>query len=175
MPALPKTVDAEQRAALVDYLLLRDRPYREAEPGPLRYTHNGYPKLQDHEGLPGGKPPWGTLNCIDLNTGKLAWKTPLGNYPAMLAQGKLGLGAENFGGASVNAGGVVFCSGTADLQFRAFDANTGAELWQHALPFGGYAPPTLYTANGKAHVLIPATGGGKLNTTPGDAFVAFTL
>jgi quinoprotein glucose dehydrogenase len=75
----------------------------------------------------------------------------------------------------VSAGGVVFCAGAADLMIRAFDAASGAALWEHELPFGGYAPPTIYEAGGRQFVVIPATGGGKLDTTKGDAYVAFSL
>ena len=58
---------------------------------------------------------------------------------------------------------------------RAFDADTGEELWKHELPFGGYAPPASYEVDGKQYVVIAATGGGKLGTETGDAWVAFAL
>jgi quinoprotein glucose dehydrogenase len=183
MPPLPETVGEAGTQALLDFLFNRDLPgaaqagaaQAAPAPGPLRYTHNGYPKLLDPEGYPGVKPPWGTLNCIDLSTGNLDWQVPLGVYPALAEWGDDQTGAENFGGPSASSTGLVFCAGAADLQIRAFDAATGAVLWQHALPFGGYAPPTLYTAAGREFVLIPATGGGKLNTETGDAYVAFSL
>jgi len=176
MPAIPESVSDDDLNALLDYLFLRDRGERPAKPdAPLRYTHNGYPKLLDHEGYPGCKPPWGTLNCINLNTGQLDWQVPLGNYPDLAVWGDDQTGAENFGGPSVSAGGVVFCAGAADLMIRAFDAENGALLWEHPLPFGGYAPPTIYETAGRQFVVIPATGGGKLDTTPGDAYVAFAL
>ena len=181
MPPLPETVSAEDEQALLDFLFYRDVPEAakaaaaQRRPGPPRYTHNGYPKLLDPEGYPGCKPPWGTLNCIDLASGKIDWQVPLGVYPDLAAWGEDQTGAENFGGPSVTAGGLVFCAGAADLKIRAFDADNGAVLWEHDLPFGGYAPPTIYTAGGKQYVLIAATGGGKLNTTTSDAYVAFAL
>lgn len=177
MPPLPETVPEEDVAHLLDFLFLRDVPghAQRDSPGPLNYTHNGYPKLLDHEGYPGCKPPWGTLNCIDLNTGKLTWQVPLGNYPELAIWGEDDTGAENFGGPSVTAGGVVFCAGAADLMLRAFSAEDGRLLWEHELPFGGYAPPTIYEAGGKQYVVIAATGGGKLDTPQGDAYVAFAL
>ncbi len=178
MPAAPETLTETDMDALLDYLFLRDQPAAAgdgAAQAPLRYTHNGYPKLLDDEGYPGVKPPWGTLNCLDLNSGKLLWQVPLGTYPALAAWGEDDTGAENFGGPSVTAGGLVFCAGTPDEKIRAFDAATGAVLWEHALPFGGYAPPTIYESGGREFVLIPATGGGKLGTPTGDALVAFAL
>ncbi|MBI3191284.1 MAG: c-type cytochrome, partial [Pedosphaera parvula] len=163
---------------LLDYLFLRDVPaeaLRDAPEGELRYTYNGYPKLLDPDGYPGCKPPWGTLNCIDLASGKLVWQVPLGVYPDLAEWGEDDTGAENFGGPTVTAGGVVFCAGAADNLIRGFDSATGAVLWEHKLPFGGYAPPAVYEVGGKEYVVIPATGGGKLGTEKGDAWVAFAL
>lgn len=176
MPAIAETVTDAELAALVDYLFLWDGTL-EPKPtsGPPRYTHNGYPKLVDDEGYPGCKPPWGTLNCINLSTGKIEWQVPLGVYPELAAWGEDHTGAENFGGATVTAGGLVFCAGTPDNRIRAFAATTGELLWQHELPYGGYAPPTVYEIDGRAFLLIAATGGGKLGTETGDAYVAFAL
>ena len=177
MPALPDTVSDDELDALLDYLYLRDASSTVAKPPDAtpRYTHNGYPKLVDHEGYPGSKPPWGTLNCLDLASGKLDWQVPLGVYPELAAWGEDETGAENFGGPAVTATGLVFCAGTPDNRIRAFDADTGTVLWEGKLPFGGYAPPTLYRVNNKTHIVIAATGGGKLGTDPGDAYVAFAL
>jgi quinoprotein glucose dehydrogenase len=178
MPAWP-TISEEDMNAVVDFVLLRDIPESAKRPaqtgGVPRFTHNGYPKLLDDEGYPGCKPPYGTLNCIDLATGKIAWRVPLGIYPDLALWGEDDTGAENFGGPSVTAGGLVFCAGAADQKIRAFDSDTGKVLWEHDLPFGGYAPPTIYEVAGKEYVVIAATGGGKLGSTLGDAYVAFAL
>ncbi len=176
MPAHPNLSDADLRA-LVDYLMLRDRPLPPPGPKPERPSYNstGYPKFYDYEGYPANKPPWGTLNCLDLNTGKLVWKVPLGEYPELTAQGLKPTGTENYGGATVTAGGLVFCSGTRDHKIRAFDKDTGAELWSARLPWVGNAPPATYQVAGRQYVVIAATGGNKLGTPYGDAYVAFAL
>lgn len=177
MPAA-EGLHADDLPALLDYLFLRDG-VGEAPLAPtnaaVRYTHNGYPKLLDHEGYPGIKPPWGTLNAIDLRTGRIAWRVPLGTYPDLAEWGEDDTGAENFGGPTATAGGLVFCAGTPDNRIRAFDADTGAVLWEHDLPFGGYAPPSVYEAGGRQFVALAATGGGKLGTPAGDAYIAFSL
>jgi quinoprotein glucose dehydrogenase len=147
----------------------------DVRPNRPSYTQNGYPKLLDLENYPGNKPPWGTLNCIDLNSGKLRWKVPLGEYPELTAMGLPKTGTENFGGAIVTGGGLVFCSGTRDKQIRAFDSDTGDELWSHALPLHGTAPPATYSVHGRQFVVIAATGGGKLGGPSGDSWVAFAL
>ncbi len=176
MPAQPQLSDADLKA-LVDFLMLRDRPLPPPRPPGERpiYGVNGYPKFYDAEGYPANQPPWGTLNCLDLNTGKLVWKVPLGEYPELTAQGIPKTGTENYGGAIVTAGGLVFCAGTRDNKIRAFDKDTGAELWSAKLPWTGNAPPASYQVNGRQFIVIAATGGNKLGTPYGDAYVAFAL
>lgn len=175
MPPAPPMADSD-RVALLDFLFARDRAANAASNTSVpRYSFNGYHKLLDHEGYPGCKPPWGTLNCIDLNSGKIVWRVPLGEYEALTKQGIPKTGTENFGGAIVTAGGLVFCSGTRDKKIRGFDRDTGAELWNATLPLHGTAPPSTYEVNGRQFVVIAATGGGKLGGPTGDAWVAFAL
>jgi len=176
MPSNPLMSETDLKA-LLDYLLLRDRPIPAETPKTERpnYSFAGYPRFYDQEGYPANKPPWGTLNCIDLNTGKLEWKVPLGEYPVLAAQGKRTTGTENYGGAIVTAGGLVFCSGTRDNKIRAFDKTNGHELWMAQLPWAGSAPPTTYEIAGRQYVVIPATGVQHLGTPRGDAWVAFAL
>jgi quinoprotein glucose dehydrogenase len=176
MPAVP--VPQAKIPALLDFLLERDLPQATldtiVEPA-AEYRFTGYTKLLDQDQRPGVKPPWGTLNAIDLDTGRLAWRVPLGEYEDLTRKGLPLTGTENFGGATSTEGGLVFCAGTRDLKIRAFDSATGAELWQYKLPFGGFAPPATYSAGGRQFVVIAATGGGKLGGQLGDTYVAFAL
>jgi quinoprotein glucose dehydrogenase len=176
MPAQPDMTE-EDLKALVDFLMVRDRPLPQPgrKPERPRYNSNGYPKFYDFEGYPANKPPWGTLNCIDLNTGKLLWKVPHGEYPELAAQGVKKTGTENYGGPIVTAGGLVFAAGARDTKLWAYDKDTGAALWSAKLPWTGSAPPATYQVNGRQYVVIAATGGNKLGTPYGDAYVAFAL
>jgi quinoprotein glucose dehydrogenase len=176
MPANPLLSDSDVKA-LVDYLMLRDRPIPAETPKTERpiYSFAGYPRFYDNEGYPANKPPWGTLNCIDLNTGKLEWKVPLGEYEALTAKGMPLTGTENYGGAIVTAGGLLFCSGTRDNRIRAFDKTNGKELWAAKLPWAGSAAPATYEIAGRQYVVIPATGVLHLGSPRGDAWVAFAL
>ena len=141
----------------------------------LKYTHDGYHKFLDPDGYPAVKPPWGTLNAIDLNRGVIAWSIPLGEYPELAAKGMRNTGTENYGGPLVTAGGLVFIAATNhDRKFRAFDKATGKLLWETTLPAAGNATPATYEVNGRQFVVI-AAGGGKSGAPSGGTYVAFTL
>jgi quinoprotein glucose dehydrogenase len=178
-----------QRKAVVSFLLGEKPPAEETRGGqwdtykedkvtpgfvPPPYTHTGYNRWLDPDGYPAVKPPWGTLNAINLNTGEYVWRVPLGIYPELVAKGYPPTGTENYGGPLVTAGGIVFIGATKDEMFRAFDRNTGRELWRTKLPAGGYATPATYEVAGRQYVVI-ACGGGKMGTKSGDTYVAFAL
>jgi quinoprotein glucose dehydrogenase len=176
----PIAISDDDKRDLLNFLFAREIAAPQTEKsrvasGSVSYQASDFNKLLDEKGYPGSKPPWGTLNAIDLNTGKLVWKVPLGEYEELTSQGISKTGTENFGGAMATAGGLVFCAGTRDLKIRAFDSTSGQELWQYKLPYGGYAPPATYEVNGRQYVVIPATGGGKLGGDLGDAYIAFAL
>jgi quinoprotein glucose dehydrogenase len=142
--------------------------------GQIPYTHTGYNRWLDTNGYPAVKPPWGTLNAIDLNTGEFRWKVPLGEYPELSARGVPKTGTENYGGPVVTAGGLVFIAASRDEHLRAFDRRTGRELWKAPLPAAGFATPATYSVQGRQYVVI-ACGGGKIGRKSGDAYVAFAL
>ena len=81
----------------------------------------------------------------------------------------------NMGGPIVTAGGLVFIGAATDNYLRAFDIETGRELWKGRLPAGGQATPMSYEANGRQFVVIAAGGHGGLGTKRGDYVVAFAL
>lgn len=173
--------DAKEKRELLDFLFRRNQPAARAGGGgggaseTPRYVFDGFGFLNDHEGHPGIKPPWGLLNCYDLNSGRILWRVPLGEIAALAKSGGAKTGAQNLGGATVTAGGLVFVAGTADEKLRAFDADTGTELWEAKLPFGGTAAPAVYEVAGRQFVVITSTGGGKVGGPVGDAYVAFAL
>ena len=186
MPGFPY-LSADARAAVVDYLSDgTDRPAAAAPAAsaatplvPYRFT--GYRKFLDPDGYPAVAPPWGTLNAINLNTGDIVWRVPLGEYPELAAKGLTNTGTENYGGPIVTAGGLVFIAATNfDRKFRAFDKATGALLWETTLPFSGNGTPATYEVDGRQYVAV-AAGGGKggarndAGSAAGGAYVAFTL
>jgi quinoprotein glucose dehydrogenase len=138
------------------------------------YDFVGYERWKDPSGYPAVKPPWGTLNAIDLNTGEYRWTVSLGEHPELTAKGIPPTGTEQYGGPIVTAGGLVFIAATMDAKIRAFDKETGKLLWEAPLPAAGYATPSTYAVGDTQYVVI-AAGGGKLGTSSGDLYVAFAL
>jgi len=121
-------------------------------------------------GLPCNAPPWGTTEAVDLFTGKVVWNVPLGT----LVPGK-NTGSINLGGPMVTAGRLVFTSATIDPHLRAFDSESGKELWSYELPAAAQATPMTYLWEGKQFLVISAGGHGKLGSKQGDYLIAFTL
>ncbi|MFI5138314.1 MAG: PQQ-binding-like beta-propeller repeat protein [Sphingobacteriales bacterium] len=140
----------------------------------IPYTMNGYNRFVDKDGYPGIKPPWGTLDAVDLTSGKLLWKVPLGEYPELTKKGIPITGTELYGGPLVTKGGLIFVAATKDEKIRAFDKQTGKEVWEAKLPAAGYATPATYSIDGKQYLVI-ACGGGKTGSKSGDSYVCFAL
>jgi quinoprotein glucose dehydrogenase len=128
-------------------------------------------------GLPCTAPPWGTLAAVDLRRNAILWQVMLGSTrdmtPWFVPSPTLGM--PNMGGPIVTDGGVVFIGASMDNYLRAFDVETGRELWKGRLPARGQATPMSYEANGRQFVVIAAGGHGKLGTKRGDYVVAFAL
>ncbi|QMU28257.1 outer membrane protein assembly factor BamB family protein [Adhaeribacter radiodurans] len=138
------------------------------------FLNNGYTQFRDQDKYPAVKPPWGTLNAIDLNTGEYLWRVPLGEYPELSKKGIPPTGTENHGGPVVTAGGLIFIAATYDEKLRAFDKKTGNVVWEYKLPAGGFATPITYMVDGKQYVAI-AAGGTRYGLKPGGTYVAFAL
>jgi quinoprotein glucose dehydrogenase len=152
-----------------------------ADPGSHFYT--------PYAGMPGGgrfkdtasnmmcqQPPWGELIAINVHTGDIAWRKNLGVTDSLPAD-KQNTGRPNNGGSIATKSGVVFIAATDDARFRAFDARTGAQLWETKLPAVAHAVPSTYLGrDGKQYVVITSTGGGFLEApTISDTITAFTV
>ncbi|MBW8733091.1 MAG: c-type cytochrome, partial [Asticcacaulis sp.] len=179
MPAFGKSLGEQERAAIVAYL--KGDPAQAAHRVVTAdvssagdpYAFEGYNRFLDPDGYPAVSPPWGTLSALDVNTGKYVWKQPLGYYPELKDHTT---GSENYGGAVITKGGVLFIAATVyDNQFRAFDKATGKLLWQTTLPAAGIATPATYAVNGRQYVVIAAGGGKNTKAKPAGTMVAYTL
>jgi quinoprotein glucose dehydrogenase len=177
MPAFGEVLESGTINDLVNFLVTGRDVAETAKTNPnfLKYRNTGYQIFLDPDGYPAIKPPWGTLNAIDLNRGTIAWTIPFGEYPALAAQGVKATGTDNYGGPVVTANGLLFIGATTyDRKFHAFDKSTGKLLWEATLPASGNATPSLYMVNGRQYVVI-ACGGGKNGAPSGGSIVAFAL
>jgi quinoprotein glucose dehydrogenase len=182
MPAF-KQLSLSERQALAAFILdntgRQQLPFADKTAKPedpyfhLPYASTGYNKFLTKEGYPAVAPPWGSLTAIDLNSGTIAWKDTLGDYPEFKAKG-IHTGTENYGGSVVTAGGLLFIAATSDAKFRAFNKRTGQLLWETDLPAAGFATPSVYEVDGRQYIVI-ACGGGKLHKKSGDSYIAFAL
>ncbi|HEX8029901.1 MAG TPA: PQQ-binding-like beta-propeller repeat protein [Vicinamibacterales bacterium] len=130
--------------------------------------------------MPCWAPPYGELVAVDVNTGKIAWKSTLGINETYAEFGERAVksGARNLGGSIATASGLVFIGATNDRRFRAFDAKTGAELWVATLPASAHSTPMTYMGkDGAQYVVVAASGGTSIGggLPISDALVAFKL
>jgi quinoprotein glucose dehydrogenase len=172
------------------HLIPRDRYARDeqaakegslrAEVSPQHGTPYGMKRrvLTSPSGLPCNPPPWGSLVAVDLAEGTIRWSVPFGTTADILANRETVIqGTPSLGGPIITAGGLIFIASAMDNYLRAFDIDTGAELWKGRLPAGGQAMPMTYRLrnDGQQFVVIAAGGHGKLGTALGDSLVAYSL
>ena len=140
-----------------------------------------YKRALDDLGYPVTKPPWGTLTALNLNSGKIIWQVPFGEYEFLKEKGITQTGTENFGGVTATSGNIAIATGTLDKKMYVFNSKNGSILYSKKLPFIGSAPPTTYVHNNKQYIIIHATGGFTLKkgypdlVEFGNALVAFKL
>ncbi|WP_373067609.1 PQQ-binding-like beta-propeller repeat protein [Gemmatimonas sp.] len=178
MPAFGTALEGGAVNDIVNYLLtgkdgsaalVGTTPYM------LPYRTAFFDIFLDHEGYPGIKPPWGTLNAIDLNAGTIKWSIPFGEYPKLAAKGIRNTGTDSYGGAIVTENGLLIIAATTyDNKIRAYDKSNGKLLWEAKLPAAGNATPSTYMVDGKQYLVI-ACGGGKNGAPSGGTYVAFAL
>jgi quinoprotein glucose dehydrogenase len=140
-----------------------------AEVSPQHGTPYGMSRdvLRSPSGLPCNPPPWGSLVAVDLAKGAIRWSVSLGTTADLVTDlASVVQGTPNLGGPVITAAGLVFIASAMDDYLRAFDIDTGVELWKGRLPAGGQAMPMTYRARrgGKQFVVIAAGGHGKLGT-----------
>jgi quinoprotein glucose dehydrogenase len=131
--------------------------------------------LSSSLGIPCAPPPWGAIAGIDLANGKIVWRKTLGTTEELGAGPPVKLGTPNLGGPIITAGGLVFIAAALDNYLRAFDVETGEELWRGRLPAGAQATPMTYEWQGRQYVVIYAGGYSRIESKLGDYLVAFAL
>ena len=132
--------------------------------------------LQSKLGAPCNPRPWGSMTAVDLISGETLWQIPLGNTRDLAPWPlHLNTGVPNAGGPLATAGGLVFFGGTTDRYLRAFDSETGEQLWRTSLPYTGNAVPISYRVKPGADQYLVLAAGGHGWSAPGDALIAWKL
>ncbi|MBW3629946.1 MAG: PQQ-binding-like beta-propeller repeat protein, partial [Gemmatimonadetes bacterium] len=183
MPAFPD-LSAQEVSAILLYLTTPEA----AEPipsapmgpdgrplGPVRYQ-TGYGYFAVSSGMFARKPPFAAMTKYDLNSGEILWQTPLGEVPALVGRGVTDLtGASSLrGGPALTAGGLVFMI-TKD-KLRAYDTDTGRQLWAGQMPRPGDGIPAVYRVGGRQYVVASAAAAAVEGTPDGPrVYVAFAL
>lgn len=131
---------------------------------PYRTRGLGASRFWDTNQYPCQKPPWGSLTAINLDTGEFKWRSVLGVVEALTEKKVPATGRSNLGGSMVTAGGLLFIGATNDSRFRAFDKDTGKELWTVRLPASAHATLMTFVSSKttKQYVVIAAGGGNKI-------------
>lgn len=176
----------QNRMPMVVRLIPREE-FEALDPGSVVYPDELYPaagtpygverkSLLSNFGAPCIAPPWGTLTAVDLRTGAVLWEVPLGTtrdqapWPLWLT-----LGSPNLGGPIATASGLVFIGATTDRFLRAFEADTGEEVWRARLPFTANSTPATYRLRPDGRQFVVVAAGGHGWSEPGDAVIAFAL
>lgn len=105
-------------------------------------------------------PPWGELAAIDLSGDtSTRWRFTLGTLEKLMPVPiPLPFGTPLAGGPTITAGGLVFIGASADEKFRAFDIDTGRQLWEASTPASAMATPMTYAVGGRQYVVVAAGG-----------------
>jgi quinoprotein glucose dehydrogenase len=173
---IPRARYHETTAMKEDMRLKREYEYNEMRGTPYVMRRR---VLLSPSGMPCTPPPFGTLEAIDLKSGRRVWEVPLGSASALVDGARAASipsdwGSPNLGGPTVTAGGIVFIGAALDRSLHAYDVETGRELWRGKLPASGKATPMSYRLDsGEQFVAITVGGGGAFGQ--GDYVVAFHL
>jgi quinoprotein glucose dehydrogenase len=132
--------------------------------GPTRYW-SGYGYMTPKVGPSPIGPPWSTITAYDLNRGAIKWQVPVGEVPELAEKGARNTGSGAPRGAVVTAGGLIF-TGTPDQTFRAFDKDTGKQLWEKKLPVNPMGVAATYEVGGRQFVVIAGAAPTRSNASP---------
>lgn len=142
--------------------------------------------MQASNGLSAIGPPWSQITAYDLNKGTIMWQVPNGEVAELAAQGIRGTGAHfPRGGIALTAGGLLFSATSSDKKLRAYDADTGAVIWEYQFANSPEGVPAIYEVDGREYIVVPASrnngmmaprlNDGKQATYGEGAYVAFSL
>lgn len=179
----------DMRLGLANYQIPRDKMPKNAsgiEMGAVPQEGTPFGAMRERFmsplGVPCQKPPFGTMTAIDLKTRQIAWQVPVGTVQDT---GPLGIkmrlpipiGMPTLGPTLATQSGLVFFAGAqGDYYLRAFDRDTGKEVWKGRLPVGSQGGPMTFVSpkTGRQFIVITA-GGARQSPDRGDYVIAYAL
>ncbi|HUH39515.1 MAG TPA: pyrroloquinoline quinone-dependent dehydrogenase [Castellaniella sp.] len=126
-------------------------------------------------GMPCWQPPYGELVALDMHSGDVKWRRPIGSsqkYGFFMPES---WGSPTIGGPAVTAGGLIFIGATMDAKVRAYSLETGEELWSDQTQAPVVANPAVYTYKGREYVAFVAGGNSIIKDQVGDQLVVYAL
>lgn len=126
-------------------------------------------------GMPCWQPPFGEIVAIDMHTGDVKWRRPVGasqQYGFFMPES---WGSPTIGGPAVTAGGVIFIGASMDAKVRAYSVESGEELWSDQAEAPAVANPSVYEYKGRQYVAFVAGGNTILKDQVGDQVVVYAL
>ena len=147
----------EELNHITEYFSWRDKKMNEEGKLILRAGYNSWSRFLTEDDLPASNPPWGYIAKINLKTGNIEYKAPIG-YEKINQEKKL-IGTIIFGGLAINKGNLIFATGTADKYAYILNANNGKILWKFKMEAAGSAPPIIFNYKNKQYFSFISTGG----------------
>ncbi|WP_165464045.1 pyrroloquinoline quinone-dependent dehydrogenase [Enterobacter cloacae] len=126
-------------------------------------------------GMPCWQPPFGEIVALDMHTGDVKWRRPVGasqQYGFFMPES---WGSPTIGGPAVTAGGVIFIGASMDAKVRAYSVESGEELWSDQVEAPAVANPSVYEYKGRQYVAFVAGGNTILKDQVGDQVVVYAL
>ncbi|MEX1661685.1 PQQ-binding-like beta-propeller repeat protein [Thioclava sp. 15-R06ZXC-3] len=171
---------------IVQYIKLWDRKDYEKNAGGSGNENGFYPQTGapygmslgnalNWLGMPCWKPPFGELVAIDMHTGDVKWRKPLGSsqkYGFFMPES---MGSPTIGGPAVTKSGLIFIGASMDAKARAYDIQTGNELWSSQLQAPVVANPAIYDYKGREYVAFVSGGNSILKPAVGDMVAVYAL
>ena len=138
-----------------------------------------HPYLDPLVGMPCAGPALAEIMVIDISQQVQIWRHLHGTTRDITFI-PLPIGMSGMGGPLLTESGLIFIGAAAERILRAYDVDTGNQLWQHKLPFPGNATPMSYavdTPQGPRQFVVIAAGGDARAGIggEGDYLVAFSL
>ncbi len=138
----------------------------------VRYTRGTRAFPAGPRGLPLLKPPYGRITAIDMNTGDHVWMVPNGDGPRdhpdiadldlpPLGQPGRAMTLLTKSLLFVSEGDPIMvrtppgAGSEAGKAFRAFDKETGEEVWETSFRAGNVGSPITYVHRDKQYIVLP--------------------